>query len=116
MRFMTMTKLMIPMPTGTCWCDCGLATKTGSFFLPGHEKRAARYLAAIEGKRSTAEKLFIMNYVPGQQSLRDAALRASTNYQECGRTRRDGQPCRIIGEDPGIRQHRADDAQHADPE
>jgi hypothetical protein len=113
MRIITlMTTTNIIMPTGTCWCDCGLATKPGSFFLPGHEKRAVRYLTLVEGRRSTAEKLFLLGYIPGQESLRDRALRADSTLEECGRIRPDGQPCRIIGYASGMRRHRADDNQH----
>jgi hypothetical protein len=28
------------LPTGTCWCGCGTETDLGSFFAPGHDKRA----------------------------------------------------------------------------
>jgi hypothetical protein len=28
------------LPTGTCWCGCGAQTDLGSFFAPGHDKRA----------------------------------------------------------------------------
>ncbi len=33
----TRTRLM---PTGKCWCGCGAETPVGSFFAPGHDKRA----------------------------------------------------------------------------
>jgi hypothetical protein len=53
-----------PMPNGLCWCDCGGKTKPGSYFLQGHDKRADRYLEAIDGSQSIADKL-IRCSVPG---------------------------------------------------
>ena len=29
-----------PEPGGTCWCGCGSGTRSGSFFLPGHDRAA----------------------------------------------------------------------------
>jgi hypothetical protein len=101
-------------PTGTCWCDCGLPTSQGAFFVTGHDKRAERYLMAAEGNRSIAEKIFRMGYHPGGRSLRQAALDGDPNYEECGRRSRalNGDPCRVIGEGRGIQVHRASDDQH----
>lgn len=28
------------IPTGKCWCGCGQDVDLGSFFAPGHDKRA----------------------------------------------------------------------------
>lgn len=28
------------LPTGECWCGCGAEVPIGSFFKPGHDKRA----------------------------------------------------------------------------
>ncbi|MFC1915281.1 hypothetical protein ACFLW4_01085 [Chloroflexota bacterium] len=28
------------LPTGQCWCGCGQDAARGSFFLPGHDKKA----------------------------------------------------------------------------
>ena len=28
------------LPTGQCWCGCGQDATRGSFFLPGHDKKA----------------------------------------------------------------------------
>jgi hypothetical protein len=107
-----MTKKTPATPTGTCWCDCGGTPKPGSFFLPGHDKRADRYLAAIEGSQSIADRLASRGFVPGTDSLRDATLSADASYEECGLTAPDGQPCRIIGRGVGMRRHRADAPQH----
>ncbi len=53
-----------PMPNGWCWCDCGGRTKPSSYFLQGHDKRADRYLDAIDGSQSIAEKLATLGYMP----------------------------------------------------
>ncbi|GLZ50330.1 hypothetical protein Acsp06_65150 [Actinomycetospora sp. NBRC 106375] len=99
-------------PNGLCWDDCGGAPKPGSFFLPGHDKRAERYLTAIDGASSIADKLAARGYVPGQGSLRAATLASDSTYEECGRRTLDGSDCRVIGRGAGMRRHRADDDQH----
>ena len=100
------------VPNGLCWDDCGGKTKPGSYFLPGHDKRAERYLAAIEGSRTIAERLATAGYVPSEGSLRRATLSHDPSYEECGRLTLDGQKCLIIGRNVGMRRHRADDSQH----
>ncbi len=101
-------------PNGTCWCDCGGTTKPGSFFQQGHDKRAERYLAAVDGGQSIAERLASRGFVPGVgKSLRAETLAApKSNFEECGRKTLDGENCRVIGQGVGMRQHRADDAHH----
>ena len=38
------------MPTGTCWCGCDAQVDLGSFFSPGHDKRAeARLIMEVFG-------------------------------------------------------------------
>jgi hypothetical protein len=104
---------MTASPNGWCFCDCGGKTKPGSFFLQGHDKRADRYLEAIDGSQSIADKLAARGFVPAQgKSLRDAALKADKSIEECGRKTLDGLNCRIIGRGAGMRRHRADDSQH----
>ncbi len=104
-----------PMPNGLCWCDCGGNTKPGSYFLQGHDKRADRFLVAIDGSQSIADKLADRQFVPGQgKSLRAATLKADKSYEECGRKALDGLDCRIIGRGVGMRRHRADDSRHTD--
>lgn len=101
-------------PNGLCWCDCGGTTKPGSYFLQGHDKRADRYLEAIDGSQSIADKLDARQFVPGVgKSLRDAVLKADPTYETCGRSRPDGLECRVIGKGVGMRRHRADDSQHS---
>jgi hypothetical protein len=106
------TTKVAAVPNGLCWDDCGGRPKPGSFFLPGHDKRAERYLVAIEGSQTIAERLAAGGYVPGQKSLRAATLSHDKTYEECGRLTPDGQNCRIIGRGAGMRRHRADDSQH----
>jgi hypothetical protein len=36
------------LPTGECWCGCLAATGRGSYFLPGHDRRAATRVIALE--------------------------------------------------------------------
>lgn len=112
MRRMSYIQIAEAVPNGKCWCDCGGETKPGNFWLPGgHDKRAARYLAVVEG--TTLERLANLGYNANGQ-LRLNTLAKSVTYQECGRLNLRGQPCLIIGENPGIRQHRADSKQHSD--
>ncbi len=101
-------------PNGQCWCGCGAITKPGSFFLQGHDKRAERYLAAVDGGQSIAQQLASRGYVPGVgRNLRTDTLAApGSNFEECGLKNLDGQDCQVIGQGVGIRQHRADDAHH----
>ena len=103
---------MSAAPNGFCWGDCGVRTKSGSFFLQGHDKRADRYLEAVDGSQSIAEKLAARQVVPGQgKSLRDA-LKVDPSFETCGLKRPDGLDCRVIGKGVGMRRHRADDTQH----
>jgi len=102
------------VPNGLCWDDCGGTPKPGSFFLPGHDKRAERYMAAIEESASIADRLNSRDFVPGKKSLREATLATGKGYEECGRIGLDGKPCKIIGRGVGMRRHRADDTRHSD--
>jgi hypothetical protein len=103
-----------PAPNGLCWCDCGGKTKPGSYFMQGHDKRAERYLEAVNGRRSIADKLAGQSFVPGQaNSLREAVLAADPTYEECGLKTTEGFDCRVIGKGVGMRRHRADDTQHS---
>ena len=104
---------MSATPNGLCWCDCGCETKPGSFFLQGHDKRADRYLEAVNGNQSIADKLAGQQFVPGQGlSLRAAVLTNDPTYEECGLKRTNGLDCRVIGKGVGMRHHRADVKQH----
>jgi hypothetical protein len=107
-----MASKITAVPNGKCWDDCGGTPRPGSFFLPGHDKRAERYLSAIDGSQSIAEHLAARGYVPGGTSLRDATLAADSSYSECGRMTLAGTPCRVIGRGAGMRRHQADDGQH----
>ena len=53
-----------PVPTGSCWCDCGGETKADSFFRQGHDTRAAtRVIREVYG--TTADFLIQHGYDPG---------------------------------------------------
>jgi hypothetical protein len=106
-------KPVVVQPNGLCWCDCGELAKPGSYFVQGHDKRAERYLTAIEGSHSIAERLAAQGFIPGSgRSLCDETLKADSSYERCGRKNLDGQPCRVIGKGVGIRRHRAADDRH----
>lgn len=36
------------LPTGDCWCGCGAEVGRGSFFLPGHDKKAESAVILVE--------------------------------------------------------------------
>ena len=36
------------LPTGDCWCGCGEDAARGSFFLPGHDKKAESAVILVE--------------------------------------------------------------------
>lgn len=36
------------LPTGQCWCGCGEDVARGSFFLPGHDKKAESAVILVE--------------------------------------------------------------------
>lgn len=102
-----------PLPNGLCWCDCGGTAQPGNFFIQGHDKRAERYLVALDGGTTLAQKLNERGYVPGgSKSLRDDTLAADPSYEECGRLDPAGQLCRVIGRGAGMRRHRAADDRH----
>lgn len=108
-----MARTVTATPNGFCWDDCGGKTKPGSFFLPGHDKRAERYLEAIEGSQSIAERLAGAGFVPGSGgSLRSATLSHDPGYEECGLLTLEGQECRVIGKGVGMRRHRANTDGH----
>jgi hypothetical protein len=104
-----------PEPNGLCFCDCGMHPSPGSFFVQGHDKRAERYLTAISGATSIADRLAQLDFVPGSgKSLRQAAMEADPRLEPCGRRSKPlgGLPCRIIGQMPQIAAHRAAEDQH----
>jgi hypothetical protein len=100
---------------GLCYCDCGGETNTNSLFLPGHDKRAERYLMAVKGTQSIADELASMGFVPGSGgSLRAAALYSDPQLEECGRLNLEGGPCRTIGKGAPMQRHRRSDSRHSD--
>jgi hypothetical protein len=59
------------MPTGECWCGCGQDTPVGSFFAPGHDKRAeGRVITQEFGE--VARFLAAFGYAPGGKHWRKA--------------------------------------------
>ena len=69
---------------------------------PGVDKRAERYLAAIEDSQTIAQKLAACGYVPGEGGLRAATLAADSTYEECDRRVRSmGSPAGSSAAAPG---------------
>src|SRR4051812_25089869 len=59
------------MPTGHCWCGCGAQTDIGSFFAPGHDKRAeSRVIMEVFG--GVPQFLHALGYGPDQMADRAA--------------------------------------------
>jgi hypothetical protein len=52
------------IPTGECWCGCGQGARRGSFFLPGHDKKAESAVILVE-YGSVPEFLAKHGYAPG---------------------------------------------------
>ena len=63
-----------PSPTGSCWCGCGNETGPGSFFAPGHDRKAEAAIVRLE-YGSVARLLEEHGYGPGGKNLL-AALRS----------------------------------------
>lgn len=61
------------IPTGKCWCGCGGKTNRGSFFLPGHDKKAERGLREILEAKDIVSFLDANGYGdgPGKKNLYD---------------------------------------------
>jgi len=52
------------LPTGECWCGCTQETPIGSFFAPGHDKRAeGRVIVEVYG--DVVQFLSEHGYAPG---------------------------------------------------
>jgi hypothetical protein len=67
------------VPTGDCWCGCGGDTAIGSFFLPGHDRRAESAVILME-YGGVAEFLREHGYGPGGKN----ALLALERWHEAG--------------------------------
>ncbi len=52
------------LPTGECWCGCGKDVARGSFFLPGHDKKAESAVILVE-YGGVPEFLAGHGYAPG---------------------------------------------------
>jgi hypothetical protein len=57
------------IPTGECWCGCGEETGLGSFFRPGHDKKAESYVIALDFG-TVADFLDARGYGPGGKNPR----------------------------------------------
>ncbi len=53
------------LPTGECWCGCGVETPVGSFFAVGHDKRAESEVILAE-YGSVPDFLLAHGYGPGR--------------------------------------------------
>jgi hypothetical protein len=70
---------------GTCYCGCG--RQTGGHFAPGHDQRAAVWLAKLDTEpASRAAMVLLAGYGPGGRNLRDAAQAAGL-IEEAGADR-----------------------------
>ena len=69
------------LPTGTCWCGCGIETAIGSFFARGHDKIAEAALLAARYESSVAQFLHHHGFGP-QESVLEAAVRDG-GWEEC---------------------------------
>lgn len=58
-----------PLPTGECWCGCGLETPVGSFFAAGHDKKAESRVI-VEQFDNVPGFLVAHGYAPGGPNWR----------------------------------------------
>ncbi|MFI8182454.1 hypothetical protein ACIF70_18330 [Actinacidiphila glaucinigra] len=95
-----MTKPHLPrlIPTGTCWCGCGIETGIGSFFARGHDKTAEAALIAVKFGSSVPQLLQAHGFGP-QYSVTDAAVR-SGDWQRCCHA-----GCKYVGAPASVRNH-----------
>lgn len=57
------------IPNGECWCGCGEDAGIGSFFKPGHDKRAESMLLRMR-YGSVAGFLDAYGFGPGRRNLK----------------------------------------------
>lgn len=69
-------------PTGECWCGCGAEVPSGTFFKPGHDRRAESAVIAIK-YGSIARFLVDHGFGPdGRNAAQEwAALRRRTSTE-----------------------------------
>jgi hypothetical protein len=60
------------IPTGTCWCGCGIQTGIGSFFAQGHDKIAEAALMASRYNASVPQLLHAHGFGPGRSVIGEA--------------------------------------------
>ncbi|MHC3450725.1 hypothetical protein [Streptomyces prasinus] len=84
------------LPTGTCWCGCGMETRIGSFFARGHDKVAEAALMAVRYEASVPRLLAEHGFGPANSVL-EAAVRDG-GWEEC-------EYCEYAGAPLSIRNH-----------
>lgn len=96
---MTNTGSNLPrlIPTGTCWCGCGVETGLGAFWARGHDKVAEGALLAAQYGGSVAQLLHKHGYGPGH-SVSQAAVDAGA-WEQCSK-------CIYLGTPGSVRNHR----------
>lgn len=87
------------IPTGTCWCGCGIETGIGSFFAKGHDKVAEAALLAVQYGGAVAQLLHHHGYGP-HKSVTDDAVR-NGSWERCPEA-----DCCYCGTSTSVRTHR----------
>lgn len=87
------------IPTGTCWCGCGIETAIGSFFARGHDKIAEAALIAAEYGGTVPRLLAAHGYNP-DRSVTGAAV------QHGGWIRCPIKGCTYTGVEASVRKHK----------
>lgn len=97
---MTTTERPRLIPTGSCWCGCGLQVGRGAFFAPGHDKVAEAALLAAKYGGEVAQLLDEHGYGPGH-SVTEAAVRHGA-WEHCPHG-----GCPYAGTPASVRNHRS---------
>lgn len=87
------------IPTGSCWCGCGLDAAIGAFVAQGHDKKAEAAVLAIHYGGSVPQLLHAYGYGPGH-SVTDEAVRRGV-WERCP-----SKGCHEAGTAASIRNHR----------
>lgn len=87
------------IPTGTCWCGCGLDAAIGSFVALGHDKKAEAAVLAIHYGGSVPQLLHAHGY-DSRRSVTDEAVKRGV-WERCPHT-----GCIEAGTPASIRTHR----------
>lgn len=87
------------LPTGSCWCGCGVEVGLGSFFARGHDKIAEAAILAVRYDGSVAQLVADHGFGP-DKPVRQAALESGL-WAECP-----APACDYLGTPENIRVHR----------